>query len=353
MPRPVFVLSIPIGAWHPVLPAAVASILAQREAVRVAILNASGDPRVDAALAPLKLLTAYRHDGPDGGQASAIQDGWSRVDGDAYGWLNADDFLYPDALSKVADLFEASEQTGVVTGQTSLFDEAMTYHGAHPAVEPPGPSLLRGNTISQPSTFVRKEALSRIGGLKTDLHYTMDWDLWARLYAAGVGFKSVDEVLSGVVIAQTTKTSQFDLRRARELYAISRRYGGHIRALKTLSGFLQYHIAERRRPSSGNRHVRTPPPSDETNAHLIASRPFTNPVNVSIARFDGKTAAMRLHGNGKVRLLADGVEDSILELPCSVPLNLPEGIALDGVIEPQDGRAVIDRIETDLASAAC
>ena len=342
--RPVFVLSVPIGSWHPVLPSAVSSILAQRETVRVAVLNASSDPRVDAALEPLNPLIAYRHDGPDDGQASAIRDGWSRVDGDICGWLNADDFLYPGALTKAADSLIANPSASVVTGQTSLFDGDMTYLGAHPAVETPGPSLLRGNTISQPSTFVRRSALDDIGGLDASLHYTMDWDLWARLYAAGKLFEALPDVLSGVVVAQTTKTSQFDLRRARELYAISRRYGGHFVALKSLSGFLQYHLAERLRPSSGNRRVRTPPPQSAAHAHLIAGRAFSEAARISLARYDEPTSSLAIEGAGTVQLSGTGIEEQTLSLPATTSIRIAQGQVLSMTLQPVSGEARVDHI---------
>ena len=44
------------------------------------------------------------------------------------------------------------------------------------------PLLLIENPISQMAVFVRKDALHAVGPLRTDLHYTMDYDLWLRLY---------------------------------------------------------------------------------------------------------------------------------------------------------------------------
>lgn len=241
---PVFAISLPIGAFHPGLATALKSLRAQSCPVRVAVMDASGDPRTEAALAPYRDWLGYHRSGPDDGQAAAIQEGWDALDGDIYGWLNADDFLYPDSLSRVAARFAADPAVDVVTGTSMMVNGAFHFKGLHAGVHPPGPDLTRANTVSQPSTFVRREALRRVGGLNTSFHYAMDWDLWIRLYKSGATFDFLPECLSGVVLERGTKTAQFNARRAAEIRRIVAANSGPVTVAKSLFGFWLNHRAE-------------------------------------------------------------------------------------------------------------
>lgn len=247
-----FALAMPIGPsadGHPLLTAALRSIAAQGERVQLAVLDASGNAETAATLDRYSGLISHRRTGPDGGQAAAIQEGWDRLEGDVYGWLNADDLLYPDALAVAARHFEARPDASAVTGQSLFFDfdgasGAYTFTGLHPEVRAPDDALFRTNTISQPSTFVRRRALEAVGWLDTGLHYTMDWDLWVRLHAAGLAFVYEPSVLSAVLMTPGTKTSRFNSGRRREIGALVAEHAGWLAAQKSLVAFWLTHRAE-------------------------------------------------------------------------------------------------------------
>jgi len=251
-----FVLAMPIGpaadpgtGSHPLLEQALRSVAAQAEPVRLAVLDASGSPSVAATLDRHAGLIAHRRTGPDAGQAAAIQEGWDALEGDVYGWLNADDLLYPDALARASRHLAARPEAGAVTGQSLFFDHdplsgCYSFTGLHPEVRPPGADLFRSNTVSQPSTFIRRKALEAVGGLDTSLHFTMDWDLWARLHAAGIGFSFEPDPLSAVLMTPGTKTSTFNPARRREITALVARHAGTFAAAKALFGFWLTHRAD-------------------------------------------------------------------------------------------------------------
>ena len=54
----------------------------------------------------------------------------------------------------------------------------------------------RGNPIPQPGALVARWALDRVGPLDDELHLVMDYDLWLRLFDAGVPYVYVPETLS-------------------------------------------------------------------------------------------------------------------------------------------------------------
>ena len=83
------------------LPRALLSLREQNSPLKVAFLDASGDSRVAEAADSCGLEFSYRRHGRDAGQAAAIREGWERIGGDVLFWLNADDQLLPNTLSRV------------------------------------------------------------------------------------------------------------------------------------------------------------------------------------------------------------------------------------------------------------
>ncbi|MEQ8300743.1 MAG: glycosyltransferase [Hyphomonas sp.] len=217
---PKFAISVPVGAWHPFLPHVLASLKAQGPDVAVALLDASGDARVVALGDAENGWLAYRRHGKDKGQSDAILEGWANVDGDWLGWLNADDILMPGALDRVRERLAAEPDLDLIYGQSTIIDDAAAMTGYHFNVMPPGPALLEGCIISQPSCFFRRETYDAVGGLNRDLHYVMDWDLWIRLYKSGAKVAFLDAPMSQVLWGADTKSASLNRRRREELRTI-------------------------------------------------------------------------------------------------------------------------------------
>ncbi len=228
-----FAIAMPVGAWHPLLPAALDSLAGQDTAVEVAFLDASCDPRVAVAADASGLEFTYRRTGPDAGQAAAIAEGWANTRAPVLGWLNADDLLVPGALAEVEAVFMSEPETGVVHGGSDFIDETGQVNGVHDHVDEAGPLLFRSNLISQPSCFVRRSCVEAVGGIDESLIYTMDWELWVRLYAAGVKFKRLDQTLSHVYMGRGTKTADITLRRLTEIARLVSRHIGPWSAVKS------------------------------------------------------------------------------------------------------------------------
>lgn len=227
---------MPVGAWHPFLPAALRSISIQSVPLELAVLDASGDPRVGQAVAELETKPVYHRVGPDEGQADAIAEGWERTQGDILAWLNADDILLPGTLKRVSDAFTEDALLDVVFGDSVIIDEDGAVTGFHGQVADVSERLAVSNTISQPSCFIRRYRVDQIGGLNRRLHFAMDWELWIRLYRAGCRFQRLSDVFSAVFWGQGTKTAQISMPRLFELFELSRQYSGLLPALRMLLG---------------------------------------------------------------------------------------------------------------------
>lgn len=243
-------IAVPIGAFHPLLRDCLASLAAQASKPVVSVLDASNDPRTAAVIDEFSSMIAYRRAGKDGGQTAAILEGWAHAPGDILGWLNADDALYPQSLSLVAVSFRDHPDTDVLYGHSVIINDNFETVGYHWAVEPPSEAILSGCIISQPSCFFRRKAYEAAGGLDASLHYTMDWDLWTRLWTSGAKFRFEDAVLSRVLWSREAKTGGFGPARRRELNRIIDAHNPPLRRLKSRFGFGLHHLLEYVAPRS-------------------------------------------------------------------------------------------------------
>ena len=241
-----FGCALPVGAWHDLFPKALRSLRQQQQSLEIALLDASSDPRVAEAARLSGLTFAYHRTGPDNGQADAIAEGWRSIDGEVLFWLNADDQLLPGALSRVADRFALGDNPDVIFGGSKFVNLDGLVIGRHDQIEDVTDYIFKSNVISQPSCFAKRTAIERAGGINTDLQYTMDWDLWMRLYQSGAQFARVDEELSSVYMGRGTKTERVSVRRLMEIYRLVGSHTNWWSALKSTGSTFLHTVSYRR-----------------------------------------------------------------------------------------------------------
>ena len=119
---------------------------------------------------------------PDRGQAHAINKGIARASGDIVAWVNSDDCYLPAAVARAVAEFEADPSLEWLYGDYLVRTEPMgtlTHATSEPFVFPA--ALLRGySPICQPTAFVRRSLLERLGGIDERFSLAMDYDLWLR-----------------------------------------------------------------------------------------------------------------------------------------------------------------------------
>jgi glycosyltransferase involved in cell wall biosynthesis len=233
----IFSLALPVFHHARFLPFALESIRAQRADIRIAVMDATPDESVQKVLERYDDLLSYRRHGPDSGQTAAIQEGWDHTDGDIVAWLCADDYYFPNALDAVAEVFIRHPEVDVVYGDAVFVDDTDQFIGYFPIGQFGTSSIEREDFICQPSCFVRRSALARVGRLNQELHYIMDWDLWTRLYRAGATFHYLDKPLSVVRMYRGTKTASRSWARFKEIGGHVARNASPIAALRALLGF--------------------------------------------------------------------------------------------------------------------
>ena len=117
----------------------------------------------------------------DKGQSDAINQGLEAASGDILCWLNSDDLLERGAFSTVAAAFKDHPDVDFIYGNGYNVNEQNDIIGPS-GVKPFNRWKLihHRNFIQQPSCFFRRSLFKKVGPLRNDLHYVMDWELWIR-----------------------------------------------------------------------------------------------------------------------------------------------------------------------------
>lgn len=160
----------------------------------------------------------------DRGQSDALARGFCRAQGSILTWLNADDLLMPDAIATAVDAFESAGRPDVVYGHCAHLTRQGDFDRYFYEIQPFSRTLLRNTAdfIAQPGTFFRSDTYRGIGGIREDLHYAMDWELWCRFARSGASFHFSDQVLAGARFYPATKTSSGGWSRAREILYVNK-----------------------------------------------------------------------------------------------------------------------------------
>lgn len=134
----------------------------------------------------------------DSGQSEAVNKGLRLAQGEVLCWLNSDDEYAPGAFERLRHAF-ADPGTMVVFG-----DARQVGYGGVADVVAPGRFEKRedfvrwwggGVKLHQPAVFFRRCVAERVGVLREDLHYAMDYEFWWRV-SEFFRFEYLPEVLA-------------------------------------------------------------------------------------------------------------------------------------------------------------
>lgn len=140
---------------------------------------------------------AFWRSEPDQGQSAAILEGFGRASGELLGWVNSDDALLPGALRDLGQAAKSHPESGLFGGNYILMDGAgrVTRCKRHPA----NAGWFARHAIfafNPPGSLFRRRDYEAVGGLRADLHYVMDNDLYIRMIARGTRYVHLDRYLS-------------------------------------------------------------------------------------------------------------------------------------------------------------
>ncbi len=211
------------------LAATMASVLGQEYPhIEYIVIDGGSTDKSLSAIKQYADRVAYWVSEPDHGQAHAINKGLRRASGSILGWLNSDDVLLPNTVSRAVDTFLREAEVDVVYGRLNRIDsdgrslptpilpkDRVTFDQHHAIGE---------CVVNQPGSFWRREIMEHAGLLNEDLNYALDYEYWVRLLLSGAHFKRLPEPVAEFRLSQNSKTVGQTARMAREHLAIIDRF---------------------------------------------------------------------------------------------------------------------------------
>ena len=164
----------------------------------------------------------------DKGQTDALLKGFRIATGDIFGWINSDDLLAPHALPQVADLYDRDPSIDILVGNLVVIDSAGREVGLWPRKKMTNADWRNlPQAIGQPCTFFTRQAYEKVGGLNSNLEYSMDYDLFMKFGLQNCRFHYVDEILAFFRVHDSSKTMALPYRQWKEEFKVFSQNGGN------------------------------------------------------------------------------------------------------------------------------
>jgi glycosyltransferase involved in cell wall biosynthesis len=176
-----------------------------------------------------KGITFHWTSGNDNGQADAVNKGFAQAKGKILGWLNSDDTYRPGAVAKAVEFLSANPHSAMVYGNAWYTDRKGNITERYASERFSLKRLAEKCIICQPSVFVRTEALKETGGLDSNLHTCMDYDLWIRMgnrFEGRIAF--IEDYLATSRMYGENKTASQRDHIYKETMAVVRKHYGYV-----------------------------------------------------------------------------------------------------------------------------
>jgi glycosyltransferase involved in cell wall biosynthesis len=172
----------------------------------IIIDDGSGDDSVQIIEKYESKLGYFEHQ-KNQGQYPTINKGFSKATGEICGWINSDDVYLPWTFRVVGRIFAEFPEVDWIVGQPSGIQDGVV-HSIYATRPYPRAMIraglfndnagdgVRGGCIQQESCFWRRGLWEKAGGLRVDLQYAADFELWTR-FAQHAELYSVSTLLGG------------------------------------------------------------------------------------------------------------------------------------------------------------
>ena len=126
----------------------------------------------------------------DKGQSDAFNKGFSHAKGDYFFWLNADDFLLPNALEKASKFIDKHPSCKWLTFNTIFVDSNRRVLFAYNGCKWFSCIMKKiGPQVDAPTSIFHHSMYENSNKFNLDLYYAMDIDLWLQFMNLGYSYK--------------------------------------------------------------------------------------------------------------------------------------------------------------------
>ena len=145
----------------------------------------------------------------DKGQSDAFNKGFAHARGRLGCWVNADDLLLPGTIKAVIDYMTAYPKCEWITGGMVFFDSDEKVMWMRLGMQPWSRMWrwMPGWCIGGPSSFFSIEKLRMVGGFDLERYYSMDIDLWYKLFRCGLHPHHINRYFWGFRAHDASKTA--------------------------------------------------------------------------------------------------------------------------------------------------
>jgi glycosyltransferase involved in cell wall biosynthesis len=160
----------------------------------------------------------------DSGQSDAINKGVRMARGEIVAWINSDDYYAgPHVIARL--LQELTSDCDIVYGDGVRVDvdgvelgpyRARAIHRVAEIVTHPASFVL------QPTLLFRRQLFLDVGGLNESLHYSMDYELWIRMFGAARSTRYIPQVIACARYHQDAKSVAAMGKQIREVTRVKR-----------------------------------------------------------------------------------------------------------------------------------
>lgn len=208
---------------------AIESILSQPGIdIRIAVMDAGSQDNSLTVIKKYESKLKFWRSGPDGGQASAINEGMQKLPPSDYVcWLNADDTFFETGLAEMVQFLEEHPENAAVYAKAYITDENNEIVRPY-CTEPFSAERLAYHCfICQPATLIRYEAWNQVKGLDSSFHMCLDYDFWWRLSKIGsIGY--LEEFSACSRDHEGTKTNNNQHTHFKEAFLLLKNHYGHV-----------------------------------------------------------------------------------------------------------------------------
>lgn len=159
----------------------------------------------------IEILNKYPHlrwtSEPDNGQSDALNKGFNIATGEYIVWLNSDDLLTKESLFKSIKILENNPELDMIYTDVNIIDEFGNIYGLAKGDSFNIINLLNNNPVKQPSSVFRKKVIDELSGVDKSLHYSMDRELWLRMFLNNFKIKYIPKLINASFrLCEGTKT---------------------------------------------------------------------------------------------------------------------------------------------------